>query len=470
MDAKARQVLGLLCVVQFVTVLDASIVAVALPSLGQDLGVPESVLQYTITLYALTFGGLLVLGGRVADLVGRERTLLVGVVLFGLASACCGLAPSPEALLAARALQGAGAALVSPAALALLLDRFTAPDDRTTALGVWSAVSAAGGAAGLVLGGVLTDTFTWRSVFLVNVPVCLVAAVLALRWLPWRPGRRQPLDVLGALLITSGLAAATYGLTAFSEGGLTDPRTAVAGLGAGMLLAAFALRLTMARTPLIPLRLFGQENVVVANVGAAVLAALIAAQNFFGSLTLQRVYDLSALQTGLAILPVTLLAFVGSALAGRLEGSVGRRATVLAGLGCASLGLALLAGLSPDDSALSVVPGFAVFGLGLGVSFVVFTEAATDGVSDDLRGVASGVLNTSNQVGFAIGLAVFSAVAVATTLEPTLASGSVLLGGYRAAFAAAAGLGFLASVLLPLTLTPHTTNRSKEDQDERRPV
>ncbi|MEN0063401.1 MAG: MFS transporter [Myxococcota bacterium] len=394
MDGRSQQALGLLCAAQFMLVLDASIVAVALPSLQLGLEIPDRDLQYTITLYALTYGGFLVLGGRIADRWGRRRTFMTGLAAFGLASLGCGLAPSATALLVARAVQGAGAALTSPAALALLLDRFGQPDERTAAIGAWGAVSAAGGAAGLVAGGVLTDTLGWRSVFLINVPVCLVGISLAPRWLQEARGPREPLDLLGAVLVTAGLASLLFGLTALESQGLDAGSSGGALLAASVLLTAFAARLISARHPLVPLALFRRGRVTAANLTAATLAALIAAQNFFGSLTLQRVFGLSALLTGLAILPVTLFAFAGSAMAGTVERRLGRPLALAGSLAGMGVGFALLSGLSAQSSPWSVVPGFSAFGLGLGVGFVLVTEAATEGVDANLRGLASGMVNT----------------------------------------------------------------------------
>ncbi|MEN0061468.1 MAG: MFS transporter [Myxococcota bacterium] len=352
--------LGLLCTVQFVLVLDASIVAVSLPQLRADLALPDHLLQYTLSLYAVGFGGLLVFGGRAADLYGRRRFLQLGIALFGLASMGCGLAANATALLAGRTMQGVGAALASPAALALVVDLFGEEDRRATVLGAWGAVSAAGGAAGLVLGGVLTDTVGWRWVFYLNVPVCLAAAGLTAIWLPERRSSGVALDAISAALVTLGLGAWTFGLTEVESRELASPSSGGAMLVGTALLITFVRRQRVVDNPLVPLDLFAPTLPRVANLGAAIIAALIAAQNFFGSLTLQRVLGRSAVETGFAILPVTILATLGSALAGMVVRRLGVRGALVTGLVVMGGGLGLLVGVDSAWSALDLAPGFGI--------------------------------------------------------------------------------------------------------------
>jgi EmrB/QacA subfamily drug resistance transporter len=407
----------LLCLAQFLLVLDVAIVNVALPSISADLEFPAEDLQLVATAYTLTFGGLLLLGGRAADLLGRRTVFVAGLSLFTGASLACGLAPSPGALVAARAAQGVGGALVSPAALSLLTTLFAEGPARNRALAVWSALAAGGGAAGLLLGGVLTDLAGWRWVFFVHVPVGVAVVVAALRLLPAGERQHGRVDMAGAVAGTAGLMALVYGL---SGGG------AVLLLVGAVLLAAFVAIERRAAEPLVPFSLFGLRSLVGANLATFFLSAVILGANFFLTLYFQGVRGYSPLVTGLAFLPLTVASALASGVAARLVGRLGARTLLLAGMAALAAGSLLLSRLSPAGSVLVVVlPGMLLVAVGLGVGFTVGTLAATAGVEARQQGAASGVFNTSQQVGAGIGLAVLAAVAGAD--------------GFRVAFLAMAG-------------------------------
>ena len=401
-------VLVLLCTAQFVVVLDTTIVNVALPAVGAELGFTgEASLQYVLSLYALTFGSLLVFAGRLADLGGRRRLFTIGLLVFTAASLGCGFAASPAVLLAARSLQGAGAAFVSATALALLTTVFADGQARRRALGAWSAIGGAAGATGLILGGVLTDTVGWRWTFLINVPVGLCAALAAPRVLPGARRLSAPPDIPGALTGTAGLAAVIFGLTRGEQVGFTAASTVLLFAAGAALLAGFVLVESRAPSPLLPARLLRSDGVAVANLAMLALSGVVASALFFTTLYTQQVLGFSPLGTGIAFLPNSILVLAGSALASRLLDRVSARGVLAAGLAVVGAGSLLLAvTVSVEGSYLTtVLPGFALNGLGLGLSFVAATSAATSAVSGHHQGSASGLINTAQQVGFAVGLA-----------------------------------------------------------------
>ncbi|GAB3972474.1 MFS transporter [Plantactinospora veratri] len=469
--ARARHggALALLCSVQFMVVLDSTVTTVALDSIRRDLALSESTLQYVLSLYAVTFGGLLVLGGRTGDQLGRRRVFVAGTGLFGLASLGCGLAGSAAVLLGARAVQGVGAALVSATGFALLLGLFPNGPTRNRALGVWSALGASGAAVGLVLGGVLTELAGWELVFLVNVPVCALALPLAGRLLPddrpatgrhrdpgsagssygpaaIRPGRSAGLDLPGAVAVTVGLGLLIHGVTLGQRTGFDTPGTLGTLAGAVALLGAFLLVERRAAAPLVPLRFLGVGPVASANVAILCLMAVVGSQGFFLVLYLQRVLGHDPVPTGLAMAPAALAAFVGSALAVRLAGRWSARVLVAAGLALVAVGQVALSRIPVDGSYLrDLLVGLLLFGLGLGSAFVAATVLATSGVPAADRGIVAGLVNTAQQVGLAVGVAVLVAVAVAvTTGQPVPAGAPALVAGYRrglllGAFVAIAG-------------------------------
>ncbi|MEU3662806.1 MFS transporter [Streptomyces sp. NPDC032940] len=436
--------LALLCLAQFMLILDVTVVNVALPDMAADLDLGRESLTWVVTAYTLCFGGLMLLGGRLADVLGARRTLLVGLALFTAASMVCGLAGNAAVLLGGRIAQGVGAALLSPAALSLVTTTFHGPE-RTKALGAWAAIGGSGAAAGVLLGGALTDGPGWPWVFYVNVPVGLV--VLAA--LPGVVAARAPqparLDLPGALLATAGTGALIYGLVEAGDSGWGSPSTLFPLAGA---LAAYALFTAVERTsraPLMDLRMFTRRPVLAGALLMLMATALLIAYFFLGSVYLQHLRGFSPLSTGLVFLPVAVATGVGAHLGSRLVGRIGSRATAGGGMAITAAGTVSLARLSNTDSVYAVLlPGFVVAALGLGAVFVTATTTALAMVEHREAGLASGVVNTFHEVGGSIGVAVVSTVA-ASGIE----RGSA--GGFTDAFTlCAAAAAVTAVVALPL--------------------
>jgi EmrB/QacA subfamily drug resistance transporter len=431
-------VVALLCVAQFVGVLDVTIVAIALPRIQAELGFSTTALGWVITAYTLTFGGCLLAAGRLADRFGRRRAFAAGLVLFTLASLACGLAPSAAALLTARAVQGVGAALVAPAALALLTTARPEGRPRARAVGWWTAAAAGGGAGGWVLGGVLSGLLDWRWVFFVNVPICTVAVALAFRVLPERraPSPARP-DVAGALLATGGLAALVLALTLAPSRGFVAQDTLAALAAAVALLAAFARVEARAADPLLDRALLRRPGVLEPNLVAVVLTATTTPPMFLCTLHAQHVLGLAPAAAGLLFPPFNVAVVAGSLAGPRVAAAVGERRAMAGGLcGVAAGGLALLA-IAPGASALpSLLGGFVLLGAGLGVASVASTARGTAALPGADQGLASGLLSTSAQVGTVLGLALIVPVAAARTAA---------LGGGAAGEVASYELGFVLS-------------------------
>jgi EmrB/QacA subfamily drug resistance transporter len=438
--------LTLLCAVQFMVVLDVSIVNIALPSIEEDLRFSEKNLQWVVSGYALTFGGFLLLAGRAADLFGRRRFFMIGLGLFTASSLACGLAVSDAMLVVARAAQGLGAAMVSPAALSLLTTTFREGDERNHALGVWGAVAAGGAAAGLLLGGLLTAGLGWEWVFFVNAPVGALAIALAPVLLSEsRDLIEVPrLDLLGAVTVTGGLVLLVYGLTQAEGAGFGSFRTIGVLALAAALVVTFRFVEGRVDRPLVPFRVFRSRTLTGANLVALVSAAVIGAQGFFSTLYMQQILDYSPLTTGLAFLPLTLTIMATSALGSRLVSRVGTKPMMVAGMSSLAIGMFLLGRIPVEGSYVAdLLPGFFMFALGLGLTFVTAIIAATAGVADSEQGLASGLINTSQQVGTALGLAILVTVAAVRTeaLEGNVGpAATALVGGYRYGFAAGAAL------------------------------
>lgn len=456
--------LAVLCAADFLVVLDGLVVAVALPAMQQALAIPAGSLQWVVTAYLLCFGGFLLLGGRLGDLYGRRRVLIVGLLLFAAGSLLAGLAWTPLALFAGRALQGLGAAAMAPTALALLTDTFPDPAARDRALGVWSAASSAGIPAGALLGGLLTATVGWRWVLLVNVPAALVAAILtrvvveesAVR------DRARHLEWAGAILATAGLAAVIAGITQAEHtqtlAALLGRVVAPVALGLA-LLAAFVSVERRTSEPLIPLPQLRAPGLLTANLVGLVLPVGLGVALFMATLYLQRVVGLGPLATGLVYLALALPCIAASPLASRLSGRVGRRTTAAAGLLLQITGLLLLARVPVPGRIADVLPGFVLIGLGAPVAFVPTTAAAMDSLPND-TGLASGLFNTTQQLGNALalaGIATLAATWTAHTANPDDPAG--LTSGYAAGFVLAAVLA--AAGLIPtLWLTAATPSQA----------
>lgn len=421
--------LALLVVAQFMVVLDITIVNVALPSIGAALHFGPADLQWVVTAYVLCSGGLLLVGGRAADLLGRRRTFLAGLLLFTAASLACGLAPSSGFLIAARAAQGTAAALLTPAALAIVTTTYSGAQ-RATALSVWGAIAGAGVGVGVLLGGLLTTWLSWHWVFLVNVPVGLAAAALTPRVLPALagvPGRRS-LDLAGALSVVAGLATLVYAVSGASEHGWGSARTlALLALAAALLAGFAAIERSVAR-PLLPPAAWRSGSLVSGVAMMLGATGILAGAFFLSSIYLQGVLGWSALETGLAFLPFVAAISVGVHLTSHAIGRAGSRAVLIAGMALVAGGALLLA-LAPDRAsyAVDLLPGFVVLGLGIGLAFPVISITGLSEVRHDAAGVASGMMSTAHEVGAALGVAVLSAVAVAGDAGPKLGYGDGML-------------------------------------------
>jgi MFS family permease len=437
-------VVALLCVAQFVVVLDATIVAITLPALQSDLGLSTAELGWVITAYTLTFGGCLLAAGRLADRAGRRRAFSAGLIVFGGASLACGLAPNAAVLLAGRGLQGLGAALVSPAALALLTTARSEGSARARALGWWTAAAAGGGASGWVLGGLLTGLLDWRWVFFVNLPVCAVAVALTPRVVPERRERcAARLDVAGAVVGTGFLAALVLGLTFVQSHGLTAPGTLAALAFAVALLAAFPRVEARASDPLLGRALLRRAGLVESNLVAAVLTAATTPPMFFATLHAQQVLGLSPTAAGLLFPPFNIAVIAGSLAGPRVAGALGERQAMVAGLAAVAAGALALLAIAPGAPALpSLLGGFLLMGTGLGVASVASTARGTAAAPAGVQGLASGLLSTSAQVGTVLGLAIMVPIAAART--------AALDGGHAAAVAGYE-LGFMLAAALALT-------------------
>ncbi|HEY1989872.1 MAG TPA: MFS transporter [Acidimicrobiales bacterium] len=408
-------ILSLVCLAQFMVILDVSIVNVALPSIQKTLGFSEVNLQWVVTAYALTFGGLLLFGGRLADIFGRKRIFLLGLVLFTGASLLGGFAQNQATLIIARALQGVGGAVLSPATLTILTVTFTEPKARAKALGVWTAVAAGGGAAGALFGGILTDLLSWRWILFVNVPIGIAAFLLARFYLreSRSEGERQRLDIAGSLTVTAGLIILVYGIVSTDRHAWGSPQTIITLLIAAVLLAAFVLiEGRLATHPLMPLRLFRSRAVSGANAAMFLVGAAIFAMWFFLTLYLQQVLGYSPLVTGFTFLPQTAAIAIGATVAGRLVPKFGPRPLIVAGGLLAAGGLYWLSFISADGNYwTSALGGGVMCTLGMGLAFTPIAVAATGGVPKEEAGLASGLMNTSRQIGASVGLAVLTTLA-----------------------------------------------------------
>ena len=412
-DARPWTILVLLAVAQFMVILDVTVVNVALPSIGDALGFSAGGLSAVVTAYVLFTGGLMLLGGRLSDLAGRRTVFLAGLGLFTAASLASGLAWSPDALVAARALQGAGAALLLPSALAIVTTTYAGPQ-RAVALGVWGAIGSAGAAAGVLFGGILTTTLGWEAVFFINVPVGVAVGLAALRVVPSLPGSglRGGLDVAGALALMTGLVALVLAIDG----------TPVLAAPAALALAAFAAIERRARRPLLPPATWRNRPLVAG--AAAMLAAtgVLVGAFFLSTLYLQRVLGATALETGLAFLPLTLVIVAGAHLASHALPRTGTRPLLIAGLALAAGGLLTLSGAGTDAGyALDLLPGFVAVGFGVGLAFVAINVTAMAEVGHHEAGLASGLMTTAHELGAALGVAALSAVAAGDGLGDAFA-------------------------------------------------
>jgi EmrB/QacA subfamily drug resistance transporter len=435
-----RKWLGLaaLCAAFFMVILDVAIVNVALPTIQVDLDFSQKNLKWVVSAYALTFGGLLLLGGRIADLVGRRRVFITGVALFSLASLIAGLASTEATLIGARAFQGIGAALMTPAALSILMTSFAEGPERNKALGIWGAVGASGGTVGVLLGGVFTDTIGWEWIFLLNVPVgiaVIASAPFLLRESRTESAHRR-FDLAGGVSITASLALLVYALVEASSEGWSSATTIGRLVGSAVLMAIFVAIELRSRAPIMPFSIFRIRAVTGSNVAGFALGGAMFGMFFILTLYMQQVVQYSPLQTGLAYLATSLAAFVASVGGSMLVTRIGPRTPMVAGLLVFALGVLLLAQIPADGSYVSdLLPGLVITGLGLGLAFVAFSIGALEGVSE--------LSNTSQQIGGALGVAIMSTLAITRT-EDLAAGGTpqaeALTEGFQIALYAGVGL------------------------------
>ncbi len=444
--------LALLCVAQFVVVLDASIVNVALPTIGEALDFSESNLPWVVNAYVLTFGGFLLLGGRLADLLGRRRVFMFGLVLFAIASLAGGLATNSGQLIAARAVQGLGAAILSPAALSIVATTFKDGAERNKALGIWGAVAGSGGAAGVLLGGVLTETLGWEWVLWVNVPIGIIAALIAPGLIAETRAEDEVrhFDVAGATTITLSLSALVFGLLDAESAGWGSAQTIGTLAASVLLLIAFVVVERRSRAPLVPFSIFRIRTITGANVVGILVGASLFSMFFFISLYMQQVLGYSPIKAGLSYLPLAVSIILSAGIASQLVTKVGFKPILAAGMALIAAGLVWFSQISVDGTFLADILGPSLLAaVGLGFAFVPVTIAAVSGIEDREQGLASGLINTSQQVGGALGLAILAAVAngiIGSSHDP-----AKLVEGFRSAFmvgAVFAAIGFVATLVL----------------------
>ena len=458
-----------LCMGVLMIVLDTTIVNVALPSIKTDLKFTDTSLAWVVNAYMLTYGGFLLLGGRLGDLYGHRRFFLLGIALFTLASLACGLSRTQGFLVASRAVQGLGGAVVTAVALSLIMDLFTEPADRAKAMGIYGFVCAGGGSLGAMLGGVLTSTLTWHWVFLVNLPIGVAVIAFAPRLLPATKGAddARHLDIGGAVTVTAALMLAVYAIVNGNELGWTSPRTLGELAVAAVLLALFFLIEARVRKPLMPMRLFVRRNIAVSNTVGVLWAAAMFAWFFLSALYMQLVLGYGPLEVGLAFLPANLImALFSLGISAKLVMRFGIRKPLAAGLALATVGLLLFARAPQDGSfAIDIMPGMILLGLGAGIALNPLLLAAMGDVEPSESGLASGLVNTAFMMGGALGLAVLASLAASQTgasLAAGTERGAALLAGYRAAFLAGACFAALGAVLGAVLLRPREGSAASE--------
>ena len=459
-------VLVLICFAQFMVVLDATVVNVALPSIQKDLGMTEANLQWVVNAYTLVFGGFLLLGGRAGDLLGRKRLFLGGVIVFTLASLLDGLSTSSGMLIGARALQGLGAAFISPAALAIISTTFKEGSDRAKALGVWAAIAIGGSAVGLVLGGALTQAFSWPWIFFINVPVGVAVFFFSLRIVPESKDEaaHRSFDVPGAITVTGGLMALVYAIVQTEQKGWGSVQTIGTFLIAVALLVGFVLIELRAKAPLVRLSIFRTRSLSAANVVMFFVGSGLFAMFFFNSLYIQRVLGYGPLKAGLAFLPFTAGIMLSAGLASAYGPKVGVRIVSAIGLVVASAGLLLLTRIPVGGAYLAnVLPSLLLVALGMGAVFVSLTLVATTGLEDEDQGLASGLFNTSQQIGGALGLAILSTIAASHTSS---SSSAQLVRGFHWAFAGSAAFVLAGLVALVTMLRQHDVARIEQMSED----
>ena len=476
-ESKRWRALALVCVAQFMVILDASIVNVALPTIGDALDFSQENLSWVINGYVLTFGGFLLLGGRLADLLGRRRMFIGGLVLFALASLAGGLAQSDLQLIVARAVQGLGAAIVSPAALSIITTTFSEGSERNKALGAWGAVAGSGGAAGVLLGGILTDGLGWEWVLWVNVPIGLITAYLAPRVIAESrmDTERRVFDVPGAVTVTAGLSVLVYAIVDAEQSGWGSTKTISLLIAAVVLLGAFIAIESRARAPLVPFRIFRLRTLTGSNIVGLLLGASLFSMFFFATLYMQQVLGYSAIKTGFSYVPLAFGIMISAAVGSQIATKIGFKPVLIGGMALVTIALLWWSRISPDGGYVSDVLGPSVIAaLGLGFSFVPVTIGAVAGVEDRESGLASGLINTCQQVGGALGLAILATIANSVSDAPLAAAQAAgdpaaaaraLTDGFHDAFLVGAGFAALGLLLSCVLIRSSDSRRAIEEPE-----
>jgi EmrB/QacA subfamily drug resistance transporter len=473
--------LGLLCMTQFMVVLDASIVNIALPSIGEDVGISQENLSWVVNGYVLTFGGFLLLGGRLADLLGRRRIFMSGLVVVAVASLFAGFAPSEGVLIAARAAQGLGAAIIAPSALSIVTTIFRDGSERNKALGAWGAVAGSGGAAGVLLGGVLTDGLGWEWVMWVNVPVALIVLALTPQLIPESRSESQTrhFDLAGAVTVTAGLSLLVYAIVDAESAGWGSTQTIGLLAVAIGLLGVFTAIERRSDAPLVPFGIFRKRTLTGANVVGLMVGGSLFAMFFFITLYMQQVLGYSPIKAGLSYLPLSVAIILSAGVASQLVTRIGFKPVLVVGLALVAGGLVWFSQISVGGGFTTDILGPSLLAaVGLGFAFVTTTIAAVSGIEDREQGLASGLINTSQQIGGALGLAVLATVANSRTDDVVAAAGGdpaalpgALVEGFQSAFLGAAAIA-LVGLVLTLALISSRDSRAHValSEEERAPV
>ena len=461
--------LALLCMTQFMVVLDASIVNIALPTIGKEVGISQENLSWVVNAYVLTFGCFLLLGGRMADLLGRRLIFMVGLVIVAVASLFAGFAPSEGALIAARAAQGLGAAIIAPSALSIVTTIFRDGSERNKALGAWGAVAGSGGAAGVLLGGVLTDGLGWEWVLWVNVPVALLVLALTPGLIPESRSESQTrtFDLAGAVTVTAGLSLLVYAIVDAESAGWGSTKTIGLLAAAVALLGIFTVIELRSEAPLVPFSIFRKRTLTGANAVGLMVGGSLFAMFFFITLYMQQVLGYSPIKAGLSYLPLSLAIIASAAWASQLVTRIGFKPVLVAGLALVAGGLVWFSAISVDGGFVTDILGPSLLAaVGLGFAFVTTTIAAVSGIDDTEQGLASGLINTSQQVGGALGLAILATVANSRTDDVLAAAGgnpsalpNALVEGFQAAFLGAALIAVI-GLFLTLVLIRSSDSRA----------
>jgi EmrB/QacA subfamily drug resistance transporter len=467
-DRRRWLALVVLCVGQLMIVLDATVVNVALPTIQRDLGFSQSSLAWVINAYLITFGGLLLLAGRLGDLIGPKRIFITGLAVFTAASAFCGLSQSQAELIVARFVQGAGAAIVAATILGILVTLFPEPREKAKAMGVYAFVASAGGSIGLLAGGVLTQALSWHWIFFINLPIGCGALIFGVTLIPAHKGTgtHDGVDVLGAVMVTVAVMLLVYAIVKASDYGWESPHTLVVGLAALVILGAFVRLEARLSHPLVPLRMFRSRNLTGATLVRVLFPVGMFGQFFLGALYLQHVLGYSAITTGLAFMPMNLAVGLFSlTIAARIMTRVGAKATLMPGLVFIAAGLALFSRVPVHGSYLvDVLPGMALFGIGAGLAFTPSIALAMADAAPADTGLASGLANVSMQMGAAVGIAVLASISTSRTKSLSAAGvgrDAALAGGYRLGYLIAAGCIVAAFVLAGLVLKDRNIGKAQ---------